>query len=244
MGAPGSPEEEKSVEETPEPPPPEEAPAAVAVEEAEPTEEELVEEELEEEGEEEEEEEELPPPKPQKKRYGGIIALVIALIILLVWTLLTPEVMTEEGDVYVTSPTYANLGNYTGERDIWAGKMTWGLSFNGSASAAVGQPTEYRILLTKVNEEVGNFWLKGTSVKLQNVSIFNEDGTILGWTKEFVDHGFGISGTVSVTFPQAGMYTLYASVKFLVYEAMLIGYLPLESVRISEAYFDVRIAVS
>lgn len=213
-------------EEVPPPPPPE-------------PEEEIVE---------EYEEEELVPeerPRPRrKKHYGIFIVLVVVLVILLVWTLLSPKVMPQTGDTYITSPAYANLGNYTGDRDIWAGKMTWGLAVSGPESVARNQSFDIMVLITKVYEKPGNSWLRGTSISVQNISLFLDDGTLLATTHDGTDRGFGVSANLTLSFAQRDTYTIYVYAKFLVYEMMRIGFIPLESVEITEAYLDVGIQVS
>src|SRR5512136_2067506 len=174
------------------------------------------------------------PTKPQKKRHwGGIIVVAIVLILLLVWTILSPDVMPQESDKYTTSPTYANLGNYTGYRHIWAGNMTWGISIRGPTSVVAGTPMVITVLVTKIYEQPGNWFFRGTSVDLKNVSVFKLDGTYLASMSNSTDLGFGVSATVNLNITQSGNCSLYVYVKFTVYEMMRIGFMPLETVQVT-----------
>lgn len=65
--------------------------------------------------------------KPKKTRHwAGIITVIAIIVILVLWTLLSPKILPQEGMTYVLSPKYANLGNFTGSRNIWAGDMVGG----------------------------------------------------------------------------------------------------------------------
>lgn len=174
------------------------------------------------------------PAKPRKKRHwGGIIVAVIVIVILLAWTLLSPDITPEKGDTYTSSPTYANLGNYTGYRDIWAGNMTWGISIRGDTSGSVGTQMTFTVLVTKVYERPGNWFFRGTSVDLKNVSLFKADGTYLASMSNSSDLGYGVSATLSFNFTESGTYNLHMYVKFMVYEMMRIGFMPLETVQVT-----------
>ncbi len=183
--------------------------------------------------------------KPRKKKhYGAMIAMSVIIIFLVVWTVLAPDVMHEVGDAYVTSPHYANLGNYVGYRDIWAGNMTWGIAIRGENTTTVGSTLNISVLLTKIYEKPGNWFFQGAAVKLRNVSFFDENGTCVGVMSNWTDEGIGLVATVPVKFTQSGSYYLYAYVRFIVTMDMRIGYLPLETVQIPQAYLDVPIVVT
>lgn len=174
------------------------------------------------------------PAKPKKKRHwGGIIVVVIVIIALVIWTVLSPNIMPEKGDTYTSSPTYANLGNYTGYRDIWAGNMTWGISISGPTTGNVGSELTLTVLVTKVYERPGNWFFRGTSIDLQNVSVFKTDGTFLASMSNKSDLGYGVSATVHLNFADNGSYQLQVYVKFMVYEMMRIGFMPLETVQVT-----------
>ena len=184
------------------------------------------------------------PVKPRKRvRLGWIIVVAIVLIIV-VWTVMSPKVLPAQGDTYISSPSYASLGDFTGFRDIWAGNTTWGLSISGPANGSANEQMQFMVLLTKVSEKPGNWFLRGTSIDLRNVSIFLKDGTYLGSMTNHTDHGFGISATVPVKFTSAGSFELYVHAKFLVYEVMRIGFIPLEMVNIAMADFGIPIEVA
>lgn len=185
------------------------------------------------------------PVKAKKKvRWGSIIIVAVIILVLVVWTVLSPHVRSEVGDTYLTSPTYANLGDFTGYRDIWAGNTSWGLSINGSFEGSVNEQMQFTVLITKVSEKTGNWFLKGTAIELRNVSIFLKDGTFLGSMTSHKNLGFGILATVPVTFTSPGNYSMYVYAKFLVYEVMRIGFIPLEMVNIPIADFGESIEIA
>jgi len=187
------------------------------------------------------------PEKPLKSRkpahWGGIIVVVAIILIIVVWTIMSPKILPAQADTYISHPTYASLGDFTGYRDIWAGNTTWGLSISGPANGIVNEQMQFMVLLTKVYEKPGNWFLRGTAIELRNVSIFLEDGTYLGSMTNHTEHGFGVSATVPVTFTSAGSFDLYVHAKFLVYEVMRIGFIPLEMVNIPVADFGLPIEV-
>lgn len=187
------------------------------------------------------------PEKPIRPRkpvhWGGIIVVVAIILIIIVWTIMSPKILPVEASTYISSPSYASLGDFTGYRDIWAGNTTWGLSISGPANGNVSEQMQFMVLVTKVSEKPGNWFLRGTSIELRNVSIFLKDGTYLGSMTNHTDHGFGISATVPVTFTSAGSFELYVHAKFLVYEVMRIGFIPLEMVSIPVADFGIPIEV-
>jgi len=174
------------------------------------------------------------PAKPRKKRkhVGAIIFVVIIIIILLTWTLLSPKIMPVQGTTYVDSATYANLASFNGTRDTWAGTTTWGISVSGPTSAAVNQTISIMVLITKISEDPGNFWFRGTAITVTNVTVLDSEGTILATMGNRSDLGFGKAGTVRLSFPHAGDHTLKVTAQFLVYVDMRIGYLPVEKINI------------
>lgn len=187
-------------------------------------------------------EEVMEPEKPQKpkknRHWGAIITVMIIIVILVAWTLFSPKMIPVEGRTYVDSSTFANLGNFTGFRDIWTGNTTWGMSINGPESTAAGQQTEFKILFTKVAERTSNFFFRGNAVTLTNVSIFNASGEFLGKMTSHRNVGYGEEATVKVTFTEAKAYDLYVTAKFTVYEDMRIGFFPVESVTVPPVYFN------
>ena len=187
------------------------------------------------------------PEKPikskKKNHWGGIIVVIAIILIIVVWTIMSPKILPAQGETYIQSPAYASLGDFTGYRDIWAGNTSWGLSISGPASGTVNQPMQFMVLLTKISEKPGNWFLRGTSMDLRNVSIYLMDGTFLGEMTNQTDLGFGISATVPVTFTSPGSFELYVHAKFLVLEVMRIGFIPLEMVNIPIADFALSIEV-
>src|SRR4030042_620978 len=58
--------------------------------------------------------EEEPKPRRRKKRHWGAIIVTVAVVIFLVaWTFISPDVMTQVGQTYVNSTTFASWGNFT-----------------------------------------------------------------------------------------------------------------------------------
>jgi hypothetical protein len=189
--------------------------------------------------------------KPKRPRHlGGIIITVAIILFMVIWTVLSPAVLPQAGTTYLDSDRYANLGDYTGDRDIWwlgnsvhVGSMTWGVSMSGEQNVSANETATFDILVTKVTEEPGSFWFRGTAVKLKNVSLYLDDGTYLGSMTNQTKLGFGPLATVSVEFPDPGSQDLQVFISFTVYTIMRIGYLPLETVEIT-ADFDVAINVA
>ncbi len=188
-------------------------------------------------------EEESKPRRRKKRHWGAIIFTVAVIVFLLLWTLLSPDIMTQTGETYVHSPEYAAWGNYTGYRDIWAGNTTWGLSIGGEALADDNSSLEVHVLLTKVHEKTGNWFFRGTSVTLDNVSIFDMNGTFIASMSNWTDVGYGLMATIPVAFAVNGTYDLFVHARFTVYEVMRVGFIPLEAVEIEAAYFDDPIVV-
>ena len=198
------------------------------------------------------EEEIIEPEKPVKRKkrrrgYGKFIVLAIVLIILLAWTVLSPDVMPQVGDVYTASEAYANLGNFTGYRDMWAGNMTWGLSIRGPNSTQAGGELDIYVLITKVYEDPGNPFFKGTWFTLENVSVFLDDGSdegvYLASMANYTSLDYGMDAMVPLTFSVAGSYDLMVHAKITVYMDMWIGFLPLESVNMNRVFLDEPIVV-
>lgn len=189
--------------------------------------------------------EEKPKPRKRKKRHlGAIITVVIVIIFLLAWTIMSPEVMTRTGRTYVDSPTYARWGNFTGSVDTWAGDVTWGLSIGGRQLTTDNRSLEVRVLLTKISENTSNWFFRGASATLKNVSVFLDDGAFVASMSNWTDVGFGIMATVPVTFDASGNYTLYVYAKFTMFGSMRIGFLPLKAVEIQAAYFNAPVEVT
>lgn len=188
-----------------------------------------------------------PPPRRRRKRFshwGGVTAFAVIMVLLLIWTVMSPHVLGPVGDTYVRSPTYAEWGNYTGTRDLWAGTTTWGVSLR-CISASEGNATlELGVLVTKISESTGNWFFRGTGITLKNVSAYEENGTFLGAMTGRADLGYGVQATLPVEFPASGTYWVYVKVKFLVSEVMRIGFLPLENVQVEKVWVDIPIQVS
>lgn len=187
-----------------------------------------------------------PAPRPKRKRKGqvSIVLLLVVIAVLILWTLFSPPVMPQSGEVYTSSQHYANLGSFIGYRDIWAGNMTWGLSIGGNATVQAGAVLNITVLVTKVYERPGNWFLRGSAISLRNVSVFTDDGVFVGEMSNWTDAGFGQIATVPLVFSEPGNYSLFVYAKFLVYMDMRIGFLPLEAVEIQRAYLDVPIVVT
>lgn len=239
------------LDDSPEPPPPEPVSAEVApVEEApigfEGDPQEMWIEEYEREGR---------PRKPRKERekprhIGRWVALVVVVLVLVVWTLISPPVMSVVGDVYVDSEEHSNLGNMSAEQDVRimaslfsVGTTTWGVSIAGNATAVVDEDAVFRVMVTKISEESGGFWFMGTEISLRNVSFYLDDDTLVGWMTEKDELRDKSLGYVHATFPTTGDQDCYVVLKFTVYEVMRIGFLPADKVTIT-VYLTDSIAVS
>jgi len=206
----------------------------------------------------EEYEEELEPeePKEQKKppkqrHVVGPIVLAVVVMILLLWTFYSPRVMSVAGNTYISSETYANLGSETFAMDVGiaadlvdAGSVVWGISISGSETATAGSSTLFRITVSKVSEKPSNFFFRGTAVKLDEVSLFEDDGTYLGTMSERTETRLAITASVSVTFDEPGVHELKVYVRFTVYEVMRLGYLPCQDVELKDIGLERAILVS
>ncbi len=195
------------------------------------------------------------PRKPKKerekpRRIGRWIALAVVVVVLVVWTLISPPVMSVVGDVYVDSSEHANLANETAVQDIRlvaslfsAGSTTWGVSIAGNATAVVDEDAVFRVMVTKVAEEAGGFWFMGTEISLRNVSFYLDDGTLIGWMTEKDELRDKSLGYVHASFPTVGDQDCYVVLRYSVYEVMRIGFLPADKV-IMTVYLADSIAVS
>lgn len=233
-----------------EPPPPAEAeppegPPASAVAEEKPLEpgEEWIEE--------YEPEKEVTPPKKRRRRIVGAAIAVAVVLILVLWTLLSPAVLPVAGVTYLESETYANLGAYSVELDIWwlfdvihLADTTWGVSVSGDANVSAGQPATFHVLVTKVSESMKNPWFVGTSVDLKKVEMYAGDGTLLGSMVSESGEPFGPMAEVEATFDSPGEYEFRIYVEFTVSSKMIVGFLPVKSVRITTSLMDQTITAS
>jgi hypothetical protein len=190
---------------------------------------------------EEEKAEAVPEPspnaKPKKKHWVGIITLIVIIVVLLLWTLLSPKVMSPQGTTYVDSSTYASLGNFNGTRDIWTGNVTWGVSVSGANETTAGTPIEIKVLVTKISERPSNFFFRGIGISITNCSLWYLNGTYIAKFSSIQDLGFGKMAIINTTLP-AGMHDLYVSVKFTEYEVMRLGFIPLENVLVEKVFLD------
>jgi hypothetical protein len=196
-----------------------------------------------------------PPRKPKKERkeprhLGRWIALAAVMIILVVWTLISPPVMSVVGDAYVDSDEHANLGSEVAEQDVRifasivsVGSTNWGVSVGGDPNATVGEDAVFEVMVTKVSEESGGFWFMGTEISLRNVSLYLEDDTLVGWMTDKDELGNMSLGYVHATFPDAGIQDCYIVLRFSVYEVMRIGFLPADKVTMT-MYLTDSIVVS
>jgi hypothetical protein len=190
-------------------------------------------------------------PKPRGHRktpWGAILTTLAIVVALVVWTLLSPGVMPQQGDIYTRgSSIHASWGNYTGYRDIWVGNTTWGVSVSGHATSAGNQSVEITVLVTKVNERPSNWFFRGTAISLRNVSVYagaEDNATFLASMTNVTEHDYGISVTLPATFGDPGIYEIFIKVRFMVYEVMRIGFIPLESVNVPPFYLDSEVVVS
>jgi hypothetical protein len=180
--------------------------------------------------------------KPKKERkeprhLGRWIILAAVVVILVVWTLISPPVMTAVGNMYLDPDTYADLGSLTADQDVRViasllsvGTTTWGISISGDANASVGEDAVFEVMVTKVSEDTGGFWFMGTEISLRNVSLYLEDDTLVGWMTEKDELGNMSLGYVHAVFPETGTHDCYVKLRFSVYEVMRIGFLPADKV--------------
>ncbi len=195
--------------------------------------------------------EEPPISKPKKakpRRYGAAVVLVIVIVFLILWTVLSPRVLPQAGDLYMRSARYANLTGNSVDVDTYAGNATWAVSVSlmgGSDHAVPGEHINVTVLLTKVSETPSNFWFIGFGVQLKNVSILDENGSFLAKMTNSSDFGFGPIVTISLTVPQNqpdySRWNLIAYLRFLMFTDMRIGYLPVLDVEINPVSFFIYI---
>lgn len=194
----------------------------------------------------EEEQYSVAKPKKKKRPWASIVAVSFIIVFMVVWTVLAPPVLAQAGTTYVASNTsYANLGNYTGERDIFwlggsihVGRTVWGVSVSGPTDVTAGEATSFYVLITKVEEESSGFWFRGTSVDLDVSALYDDDGNELGQMVNKTKLEFGPLARISATFDSPGEYECHVHVVFRVYESMRIGFLPLEDVDISAEFSE------
>ena len=178
-----------------------------------------------------------PKEKPKKKHWAGIITVIVIIVLLLLWTLLSPGVMSPQGATYVDSPKYANLGNFTGARNIWTGDVSWGVSVSGPDNVTTGTPIEVKVLVTKISERPGNFFFRGIGISITNCTLWDLNGTYIAKLSSLQDLGFGKMAIINATLP-VGLHDLYVSVKFTEYEVMRLGFIPLESVLVEKVFLS------
>jgi hypothetical protein len=183
--------------------------------------------------------------KPKKERrkprhIGRWIALAVVIVILVVWTLISPPVMSEVGSMYLNPDTHANLGSMTAEQDVQilasllsVGTTTWGVSIHGDGNATTDEAAVFEVMVTKVSEEPRSFWFMGTEISLRNVSFYLEDDTLIGWMTEKDELRNMSLGYVHATFTETGIHDCYVVLRFSVYEVMRIGFLPADKVNMT-----------
>lgn len=243
---------EETEDDVPEPPPPEPSDSEVAVVEESPPAfdgdpQEMWIEEYEREG--------RPPRKPKKERkkprhLGRWIALGVIIVILVVWTLISPPVMSVVGNMYVDSAEHSNLGSEVAEQDVQiiaslfsVGTTTWGVSVGGDSNATVDEDAVFEVMITKVSEGSGGFWFMGTEISLRNVSLYLEDDTLVGWMTHKDELDNMSLGYVHAAFPETGVHDCHIVLRFSVYEVMRIGFLPADKVTMT-VYLSDSIIVS
>lgn len=185
--------------------------------------------------------------KPRRRRGRGRLATIIIVIVLLfmvVWTIARPDMVPQSGEVYTNSPRYANLGSYLGWRATWAANTTWGISIGGENATSTGEVLNITVLITKVEEHPGNWFMRGTAISLRNVSVYNSDGVFMASMSNWADLGFGLAATVPLVFSDPGVYELYVYVRFMVFIDMRIGFLPVEAIEVPQVYLDSKIIVT
>ena len=180
----------------------------------------------------------------------GIVALVVIVLILVIWTVISPPVLPEAGADYLAPAPYANLGSYAGDLDIWwlfdavhVAETTWGVSVSGDQNVTAGQPVTFEVLVTKVHEEMKNPWFVGTSLDLKAATLMVEGGPQVGSMVSESSEQFGPLALVEATFDAPGNYSCSVFVEVTVYGKMIVGYLPVKTLRVT-ADLDVDIVVT
>lgn len=158
---------------------------------------------------------------------------------------MSPRMLPEAGDFYLRSARFANLADYSGDVNTYAGNVTWAVSVSGPDTSVPGAQINISVLLTKVSESPSNFFYIGFGISLQNVSIYTKDGTFLAKMTNYSNAGFGPLATVPLTvpgaFPHPGDWDLVVYLKFMMYVDMRIGFLPISGVEINPVNFAVYI---
>jgi hypothetical protein len=195
------------------------------------------------------EEEERAEEKPRRTGLW-ILAIVIASL-LIIWVILTPSTMSEVGAAYLDDEDYANLGSGTATVDVRVvasmlsvGSVTWGVGIAGDANVTAEDDAVFHVTVMKVSEDGGGFWFKGTWIRLRNVSLFTDADQLVGWMSGYNVTGIGDVARVHATFVEPGAYSCYVSVKFSVYENMLLGFIPADSVVFAEIHLSSQIVVA
>ena len=194
-------------------------------------------------------------PKPKKererpRRIGRWIVLAAVVVILVVWTLISPSIMSTAGTTYVSNDAYVNLGSETFEQDtkviaslFTVGGVTWGISISGEPNAVAENAAVFTVIVSKVSEDAGGFWFMGTDISLRNISMYLEDDSLIGWMVEKQELDNRSVGTVLATFDETGVFDCYIVLRFSVYEVMRIGFLPADKV-IATVWLADSVAVS
>lgn len=177
------------------------------------------------------------PKKRKKSHWAGIVTVCVIIILLMLWTVMSPKVLHPQGMTYVNSTKYADLGNFTGNRSIWAGDVVWGVSVSGPNSTTSGKPVQLQVLVTKVSERPGNFFFRGTAISISNCTLWDVNGTYIAKFTSIQDPGFGKIAVINATLP-VGEHSLYVSVTFTEYEVMRLGFIPLENVQVENVYLE------
>lgn len=187
-----------------------------------------------------------------KPRRTGLWIFAIAVAsLLIIWMVLTPSMMSEVGDVYLMDDEYSNLGTDTALVDVRViastfsvGSVTWGVGIGGDPNVTAGDDAVFHVIVTKVAEDGGGFWFKGTWIRLRNISLFTDADELVGWMSSYAVEGFGDVARLHATFEDPGTYSCYISVRFSVYENMLVGFIPADSVVFAEIHLTSHIVVA
>ncbi len=200
-------------------------------------------------GDEPDEAEECEVEKP--RRTGLWIFAIVVASLLIIWVILTPSAMSEVGAAYLSDDDYANLGSDTATVDVRVvastfkvGTVTWGIGISGDANVTVEEDAVFHVTVMKISEDGGGFWFKGTWVRLRNVSLFTEADELVGWMSGYTVEGIGDVARVHAMFDEPGTYSCYVSVRFSVYENMLLGFIPADSVVFAEVHLSSQIVVA
>lgn len=189
-------------------------------------------------------------PRRKARHLVGTVVAVAIVLTLVVWTLLSPQVLPVVGETYLDSTEYASLGSYSGRLDIWwlmdlvhVADTEWGVSVSGEQNVSSGQHVTFRVLITKISEEMKNPWFVGTSVDLKRVEMYLEDGTMIGSTASESSEPFGPVAYIDAVFADQGYNECYVYVEMTVYCKMIVGFLPVKVLRM-QVDLDADILVS